>query len=233
MRKRIAGRVGHRIAPGLNMQARKGSDRAWVWTACDFADREGKVELLAVRFKLQDVAGSFKQTCDEAKQVHEQGTLTTPHVSRTNIASASPRAKNAVAALQATTRETPDLSRGDKACGATVKALASESPTKSVVSPPKFVFQSESVKSVFSNEKTFPFGNTAAPGSLFGASFNPAIKSSDGISSRRKAEEKHLGVAEPPKSRSARQDSKAANMAPAARGGPSNFSFKIPEQGEC
>ncbi|XP_040514928.1 E3 SUMO-protein ligase RanBP2-like isoform X3 [Gallus gallus] len=146
-------------------------------------------------------------------------------------ASASPRAKNAVAALQATTRETPDLSRGDKACGATVKALASESPTKSVVSPPKFVFQSESVKSVFSNEKTFPFGNTAAPGSLFGASFNPAIKSSDGISSRRKAEEKHLGVAEPPKSRSARQDSKAANMAPAARGGPSNFSFKIPEQG--
>ena len=221
------------IAPGLSMQQRRGSDRAWVWTACDFAVGAGKVVLLAVWFKLQDVAGSCKQTCDEAKQVHEQGTLTTPHVSRTNIASASPRAKNAVAALQATTRETPDLSRGDKACGATVKALASESPTKSVVSPPKFVFQSESVKSVFSNEKTFPFGNTAAPGSLFGGSFNPARTSSDGISAPQKSEEKYLGGAEHPKSRSACRDNKASNMTPAARDGPSNFSFKILEQGEC
>ena len=198
-----------------------------------FAVREGKVELLAVWFKLQDVAGSCKQTCDEAKQAHEPGTLITPHISRTNTANTSPRAKNAEAAMEATTRETTDLSRGDEACGAAMNALSSQKPRPTVVSPPKFVFQSESVKSIFGNSETFPFGNTAAPGSLFGASFNPAIKSSDGISSRRKAEEKHLGVAEPPKSRSARQDSKAANMAPAARGGPSNFSFKIPEQGEC
>ena len=215
------------------MRPAKGSDRAWVWTACNFADRGRKVELLAVRFKRQDVAGSFKQTCDEAKQAHEPGTLITPHISRTNTANTSPRAKNAVAALQATTRETPDLSRGDKACGATVKALASESPTKSVVSPPKFVFQSESVKSIFGNSETFPFGNTAAPGSLFGVSFTSSRKNTDGISSPWKAGEKYLGEAEPSKSRSSRQDSKAANVAPAARDGPSNFSFKILEQGEC
>ncbi|XP_040513551.1 E3 SUMO-protein ligase RanBP2 isoform X34 [Gallus gallus] len=148
-------------------------------------------------------------------------------------ANTSPHAKNTVAAMEATPRETADLSCGDEACGAAIKALACETPTKSVVSPPKFVFRSESIKSVFSNEKTFPFGNTAAPGSLFGVSFTSSRKNTDGISSPWKAGEKYLGGAEPPKSRSARQDSKAANVAPAARDGPSNFSFKILEQDEA
>ncbi|POI18661.1 hypothetical protein CIB84_017596 [Bambusicola thoracicus] len=215
------------------MQQRKGGDRAWVWAACDFADGEGKVELLAVRLELQGVAGSFKPTCDEAKQAREQGTLITPDVSRTNTDSASPRAKKAVAAVEAPSRETRDLSHGDESCGAAVKVFASATPTKSVVSPAKFVFRSESLKSVFSNEKTFPFGNTAAPGSLFGVSFKPAVKSSDGISSPWKSEEKNLEVVGPPKSRSATQHSKASCMAPAARDGPSNFSFKILDQGEC
>ena len=198
-----------------------------------FAVRAGKVVLLAVWFKLQDVAGSCKQTCDEAKQAHEPGTLITPHISRTNTANTSPRAKNAVAAMEATTKETTDLSRGDEACGPAVNAFSTQMPRATVVSPPKFVFQSESVKSVFSNEKTFPFGNTAATGSLFGVSFNPATKTTDGISAPQIAAEKYLGGAEHPKSRRAHQDKKASNMAPAAPVAPSNFSFKILEQGEC
>ncbi|XP_040513552.1 E3 SUMO-protein ligase RanBP2 isoform X35 [Gallus gallus] len=145
-------------------------------------------------------------------------------------ANTSPHAKNAVAAMEATTKETTDLSRGDEACGAAVNAFSSQMPRPTVVSPPKFVFQSESIKSVFSNEKTFPFGNTAAPGSLFGVSFNPATKTTDGISAPQKSEEKYLGGAEHPKSRSAHQDKKASNMAPAAPVAPSNFSFKILEQ---
>ena len=221
------------IAAGLNMQQRRGSDRAWVWTACDFAVGAGKVVLLAVWFKLQDVAGSCKRTCDEAKQAHEPGTLITPHVSRTNTANASPHAKNAEAAMEATTKETTDLSRGDEACGPAVNAFSSQKPRPTVVSPPKFVFQSESVKSIFGNSETFPFGNTAAPGSLFGGSFNPARTSSDGISAPQKSEEKYLGGAEHPKSRSARQYNKASNMAPAAPVAPSDFSFKILEPGEC
>ncbi|XP_040513556.1 E3 SUMO-protein ligase RanBP2 isoform X39 [Gallus gallus] len=148
-------------------------------------------------------------------------------------ASACPRAKNAVAAVEATPRETTDLSCGDEACGAAVKALACETPTKSVVSPPKFGFRSESIKSIFSNEQTFPFGNTAAPGSLFGGSFNPARTSTHSISSPQIAAEKYLGGAEHPKSRSARQDNKASNLTPAAQDGPSNFSFKILEQDEA
>uniref|UniRef100_A0A669QJK7 RAN binding protein 2 n=1 Tax=Phasianus colchicus TaxID=9054 RepID=A0A669QJK7_PHACC len=234
--------ANHRITPDMNMQQMKGSDRVWVWTACDFADGERKVELLAVRFKLQDVADSFKQTFDEAKQAQEKGTLITPHVSRTNTAKESPCGKNAVAVLEETTRERTDLSHGDDTSDAAVEALevsrgTSETPTKTVVSPPKFVFGSESVKSIFSNEKskTFTFGNTSATGSLFGFSFNPPRKSTDDISASQKEEQKKVGVAEPPKSCSAPQkpsDSKASNLAPSAQDGPSNFSFKILEKGE-
>ena len=184
-------------------------------------------------FKLQDVAGSCKQTCDEAKQAHEPGTLIMPHIYCTNTANTSPHAKNAVAAMEASTKETTDLSRGDEACGAAMNAFSSQKPRPTLVSPPKFVFQSESVKSIFGNSETFPFGNTAAPGSLFGGSFNPARTSSDGISAPQKAGEKYLGGAEHPKSRSACRDNKASNLTPAARDGPSNFSFKILEQGEC
>ena len=226
-------RANHRTAADRNMRPVKGSDRAWVWTACNFGDRGRKVELLAVWFKLQDVAGSCKQTCDEAKQAHEPGTLITPHISRTNTANTSPRAKNAVAAMEATTKETTNLSRGDEACGAAVNAFSTQMPRPTVVSPPKFVFRCESMKNVFSNEKTFPFGNTAATGSLFGVSFNPATKTTDGISAPQIAAEKYLGGAEHPKSKSARQYNKASNMAPAAPVAPSNFSFKILEQGEC
>ena len=95
------------------------------------------------------------------------------------------------------------------------------------------LFRSESVKSIFGNSETFPFGNTAAPGSLFGGSFSPARKSTDRNSAPQIAAEKYLGGAEHPKSKSARQYNKASNMAPAAPVAPSDFSFKILEPGEC
>ncbi|NXC46543.1 RBP2 ligase, partial [Penelope pileata] len=233
--------ANHRITPDMNMQQMKGSDRAWVWTACDFADGERKVELLAVRFKLQDVADLFKQTFDEAKHAQEKGTLITPLSSRTTTPKESPCGKNAVAVLEETTRERTDLSHGEDASDATVEASevssTSETPTKTVVSPPKFVFGSESVKSIFSNEKskTFTFGNTSATGSLFGFSFNPPRKSEDSISTSQKAEQKKTGVPEPPKSSNAPQkplDSKGYNLTTPAQDELSNFSFRILEKAE-
>ncbi|XP_063504583.1 E3 SUMO-protein ligase RanBP2-like isoform X4 [Pongo pygmaeus] len=53
--------ANHRITPDMTLQNMKGTERVWVWTACDFADGERKVEHLAVCFKLQDVADSFKK----------------------------------------------------------------------------------------------------------------------------------------------------------------------------
>ncbi|XP_072705902.1 ranBP2-like and GRIP domain-containing protein 4 isoform X4 [Ciconia boyciana] len=233
--------ANHRITPDMNMQQMKGSDRAWVWTACDFADGERKVELLAVRFKLQDVADSFKQIFDEAKHAQERDTLITPLSSRANTPKESPCGKNAVAVLEETTRERTDLSHGDDTSDVTVEVAdvsnSSETPTKTVVSPPKFVFGSESVKSIFSNEKskTFTFGNTSATGSLFGFSFNPPRKSEDHIPMSQNTAEKELEVSEPPKSSSVPQkplDSKVDNLPTSIQDGPSNFSFRILEKAE-
>ncbi|XP_014812183.1 PREDICTED: E3 SUMO-protein ligase RanBP2-like isoform X2 [Calidris pugnax] len=232
--------ANHRITPDMNMQQMKGSDRAWVWTACDFADGERKVELLAVRFKLQDVADSFKQIFDEAKHAQERDTLITPLSSRANTPKESPCGKNAVAVLEETTRERTDLSHGDDTSDVTVEATevsnASETPTKTVVSPPKFVFGSESVKSIFSNEKskTFTFGNTSATSSLFGFSFNPPKKSEDHIPVSQNTTEKELEASEPPKSSSTPQkplDSKVDNLPASTQDGPSNFSFKLLDKG--
>ncbi|XP_040405665.1 E3 SUMO-protein ligase RanBP2-like isoform X9 [Cygnus olor] len=226
--------ANHRITPDMNMQQMKGSDRVWVWTACDFADGERKVELLAVRFKQQDVADSFKQIFDEAKNAQEKGTLITPLYSRANTPKESPCGKNAVAVLEETTRERTDLSQGDDTSEVTVEASevssTSETPTKTVVSPPKFVFGSESVKSIFSNEKskTFTFGNTSATGSLFGFSFNSPRKGEGSIP----ASEKEVAG---PRSSSALQkpqDSKACNLATSTHDGPANFSFRIVEKAE-
>ncbi|NXL32721.1 RBP2 ligase, partial [Glaucidium brasilianum] len=232
--------ANHRITPDMNMQQMKGSDRAWVWTACDFADGERKVELLAVRFKLQDVADSFKQIFDEAKHAQERDTLITPLSSRANTPKESPCGKNAVAVLEETTRERTDLSHGDDTSAANVEVAevsnTSETPTKTVVSPPKFVFGSESVKSIFSNEKskTFTFGNTSATGSLFGFSFNPPRKSEDHITASQNTAQKELEASESPKSSSAQKPlgSKVDNLPTYAQYGPSNFSFKILEKAE-
>ncbi|XP_077029479.1 E3 SUMO-protein ligase RanBP2 isoform X2 [Agelaius phoeniceus] len=233
--------ANHRITPDMNLQQMKGSDRAWVWTACDFADGERKVELLAVRFKLQDVADSFKQIFDEAKHAQERETLITPLSSRANTPKEFPCGKNAIAVLEETTRERTDVSHGDDTSDTTVEAAevssTSETPTKTVVSPPKFVFGSESVKSIFSNEKskTFTFGNTSATGSLFGFSFNPPRKSEGHIPASQDTAQKEPEASEPPKISNATQkpvDSKVDNLPASSQDGPSNFSFRILEKAE-
>ncbi|KAK2510177.1 hypothetical protein MC885_010985 [Smutsia gigantea] len=173
--------ANHRITPDMTLQNMKGTERVWVWTACDFADGERKIEHLAVRFKLQDVADSFKKIFDEAKTAQEKDSLITPHVSRSTTPRESPCGKMAVAVLEETTRERTDLIQGDDVADAISEAgevAGTSETTKAVVSPPKFVFGSESVKSIFSSEKSkpFAFGNSSATGSLFGFSFNAPLK---------------------------------------------------------
>ncbi|XP_063645530.1 RANBP2-like and GRIP domain-containing protein 5/6 isoform X8 [Pan troglodytes] len=176
--------ANHRITPDMSLHNMKGTERVWVWTACDFADGERKVEHLAVRFKLQDVADSFKKIFDEAKTAQEKDSLITPHVSRSSTPRESPCGKIAVAVLEETTRERTDVIQGDDVADAASEvevSSTSETTTKAVVSPAKFVFGSESVKSIFSSEKSKPvaFGNSSATGSLFGFSFNAPLKSNN------------------------------------------------------
>uniref|UniRef100_A0A8C0E827 RAN binding protein 2 n=1 Tax=Balaenoptera musculus TaxID=9771 RepID=A0A8C0E827_BALMU len=236
--------ANHRITPDMTLQNMKGTERVWVWTACDFADGERKVEHLAVRFKLQDVADSFKKIFDEAKIAQEKDFLITPHVSRSTTPRESPCGKVAVAVLEETTRERTDSAQGDDAAGATSEvggvSGTPETTTKAVVSPPKFVFGSESVKSIFSSEKSkpFAFGNSSATGSLFGFSFNAPLKnnSSEASSAAQSGSEKRAEPGGHQESQSSdltpSYDSKVKNSSPAFPKEQSSTShtFKTPEK---
>ncbi|XP_063551799.1 ranBP2-like and GRIP domain-containing protein 3 isoform X4 [Gorilla gorilla gorilla] len=237
--------ANHRITPDMTLQNMKGRERVWVWTACDFADGERKVEHLAVRFKLQDVADSFKKIFDEAKTAQEKDSLITPHVSRSSTPRESPCGKIAVAVLEETTRERTDVIQGDDVADATSEvevSSTSETTTKAVVSPPKFVFGSESVKSIFSSEKSkpFAFGNSSATGSLFGFSFNAPLKSNNSETSS-VAQSGSESKVEPNKCELSKNsdieqssDSKVKNLFASFPTEESsiNYTFKTPEKGE-
>ncbi|XP_049637258.1 E3 SUMO-protein ligase RanBP2-like isoform X2 [Suncus etruscus] len=220
--------ANHRITPDMTLQNMKGTERVWVWTACDFADGERKVEQLAVRFKLQDVADTFKKIFDEAKVAQDKDSLITPHASHLVTPRESPCGKIAVAVLEETTRERTDLIQNDDIADVTSKIGEVSSPsetTKAVVSPPKFVFGSESVKTIFSSEKSkpFAFGNSSTTGSLFGFSFSAPLKN-DNIKtcSAQSGSEKKLELSDCEKSKSSDiKDASAVNI--------KNF-FAIPKE---
>nr|XP_014351246.1 PREDICTED: E3 SUMO-protein ligase RanBP2 [Latimeria chalumnae] len=174
--------ANHWISPEMKLEPMTGTERAWVWSSYDFADGTGKVEQLAVRFKLQDVANSFKEIFDEAKQAQSKDNLITPLSSRDNTPRESPCGKVAVAVLEETTKERTDIKEDDAASVTTLfnidTSAVSETPTKAVVSPPKFVFGSESMKSIFGSAKSSPFtfGNTSTTKTMFGFSFTTPTK---------------------------------------------------------
>ncbi|XP_068124393.1 E3 SUMO-protein ligase RanBP2-like isoform X2 [Hyperolius riggenbachi] len=183
--------ANHRITKDKHLEPMKGAERAWVWTALDYAEGEEKVELFAVRFKLQEVADLFKEIFEEAKFSQSKDILLTPFSARVITPKASPCGKAAVAILEETTKEKTELpvltttspEKSDL-------ASSTEKTPKNVVSPPKFVFGSEVVKNIFGTEKkAFTFGNSSGAGTLFGFSFN-ASNTSD-------MEEKHPLKAEP------------------------------------
>uniref|UniRef100_H0XVI6 E3 SUMO-protein ligase RanBP2 n=1 Tax=Otolemur garnettii TaxID=30611 RepID=H0XVI6_OTOGA len=234
--------ANHRITPDMTLQNMKGTERVWVWTACDFADGERKVEHLAVRFKLQDVADSFKKIFDEAKTAQEKDSLITPHVSCSSTPRESPCGKIAVAVLEETTRERTDLIQSDDVADATSEvgevSSTSETTTKAVVSPPKFVFGSESVKSIFSSEKSkpFAFGNSSATGSLFGFSFNTPLKNNSSETnsvpsgSERKVEPNECELSKNPDGKQS-SDGKVKNLFLTPKEESSiNYAFKTPEK---
>lgn len=42
--------TAHAVMPTSHLQEHTGSDKAWVWSAVDYADGEHKVELFCIRF---------------------------------------------------------------------------------------------------------------------------------------------------------------------------------------
>ncbi|KAJ8415155.1 hypothetical protein AAFF_G00008530 [Aldrovandia affinis] len=145
--------ANHWITPNMKLEPMKGSEKAWIWSAFDFTEGTGRVEQLAVRFKLQDVANNFRDVFDEAKNAQETETVLTPVASRETTPHEVICGPAAVAVLEETTRERTDLP--PQIChtteGSTSPATvhSPQNPSKAVVSPPKFVFGTDSVQKIF------------------------------------------------------------------------------------
>uniref|UniRef100_A0A8D0ATP2 E3 SUMO-protein ligase RanBP2 n=1 Tax=Sander lucioperca TaxID=283035 RepID=A0A8D0ATP2_SANLU len=149
--------ANHRITAAMKLEPMKGAEKAWVWSALDFAEvAEGNIEQLAVRFKLQDTANAFKQVFEEAKVAQEKEELMTQVTSRVaTLQDSGPSAsaqtavcgKAAIAVLEETTKERTELSPESKPGAALSPSPVN--PSKTVVSPPKFVFGTQSLQKLF------------------------------------------------------------------------------------
>ncbi|XP_077472520.1 E3 SUMO-protein ligase RanBP2 isoform X2 [Stigmatopora argus] len=145
------------ITAAMKLEPMKGAEKAWVWSALDFAEEgEGKVEQLAVRFKLQETANVFKQVFDEAKIAQEKLELMTPvttFISQDSGDSSKTVStvcgKAAIAVLEETTKERTELLMESKTPG----SHGLVKPAQSVMSPPKFVFGSDSLQKIFGSPK--------------------------------------------------------------------------------
>lgn len=157
--------ANHWITTAMKLEPMKGAERAWVWSAMDFAEEgEGKIEQLAVRFKLQDTASTFKRVFDEAKIAQEKQELLTPvaplDTSITATSTSTPPktdtvicGKAAIAVLEETTKERTEPCPETQASPAEGQTGTS-SITKTVMSPPKFVFGSDSIQKIFGAPKS-------------------------------------------------------------------------------
>uniref|UniRef100_A0A673AUW6 E3 SUMO-protein ligase RanBP2 n=1 Tax=Sphaeramia orbicularis TaxID=375764 RepID=A0A673AUW6_9TELE len=179
--------ANHWITTAMKLEPMKGAEKAWVWSALDFAEgSEGNIEQLAVRFKLQDTANTFKQVFEEAKEAQGKEELMTPVAERVATSpdsgpSASAKTstavcgKAAIAVLEETTKERTDLSPASKTSLAGSQSPVN--PSKTVVSPPKFVFGTDSLQKIFGTHKS-QSGTESSP-STFKAkdSGHPAVAS--------------------------------------------------------
>ncbi|XP_070831373.1 E3 SUMO-protein ligase RanBP2 isoform X2 [Chaetodon trifascialis] len=156
--------ANHWITSAMKLEPMKGAEKAWVWSALDFAEvGESNIEQLAVRFKLQDTANTFKQIFEEAKVAQEEKELMTPVTSRVattpdSVPTGSAQTiatvcgKAAIAVLEETTKERTELSTDGKPCAA--GSPSPVNPSKTVVSPPKFVFGTDSLQRFFGSPKS-------------------------------------------------------------------------------
>lgn len=151
--------ANHWITAAMKLEPMKGAEKAWVWSAMDFAEAgEATIEQLAVRFKLQDTANTFKRVFEEAKVSQEKEELMTPVSSRvatpqdSGPAGSAPTAtavcgKAAIAVLEETTKECTKLAPDSNP--STPGPQSPANPSKTVVSPPKFVFGTDSLQKIF------------------------------------------------------------------------------------
>uniref|UniRef100_A0A6Q2XT76 E3 SUMO-protein ligase RanBP2 n=1 Tax=Esox lucius TaxID=8010 RepID=A0A6Q2XT76_ESOLU len=148
--------ANHWVTSSMKLEPMKGAEKAWVWSAVDFAEiPEGNVEQLAVRFKLQDVANSFRDIFEKAKAAQENDILVTPITqndapSQVTTTGPSVCGKAAVAILEETTRERTDSSPEAFHTPDSRTATPHTNLSK-MIPPPKFLFGTDSLQKIFGN----------------------------------------------------------------------------------
>ncbi|XP_041115173.1 E3 SUMO-protein ligase RanBP2-like isoform X2 [Polyodon spathula] len=219
--------ANHWVTADMKLEPMKGAERAWVWSAFDFTEGEGKVEQLAVRFKQQEVANSFKENFDNANKAQEKQILVIPASSKGITPRQSPCDKRAVAMLDEIIRQQTDLPSQNSPSPGTAPNVAmtpsTETPTKAVVSPPKFVFGNESLKNIFTS--SLSSGSTTASKDLF--AFSCKDKAGSVQSVNRKTPDSGL---ENGKATSLPSSTAAPSLVASPRGQMTS-TFKMPERG--
>ncbi|MFT7808041.1 ranBP2-like and GRIP domain-containing protein 4 [Arapaima gigas] len=143
--------VNHWVTSKMKLEPMKGAEKAWVWSAFDFAEGEGKVEQLAVRFKTQEIASSFKNTFDEAKHAQDNKILINP-VTPKEVSPHEILAEKSATEMLETHKENSDIRLQNSSTPdstATSLLAHSTSPSKAAGASPKFVFGSGLVQKIF------------------------------------------------------------------------------------
>nr|XP_029488358.1 RANBP2-like and GRIP domain-containing protein 5/6 [Oncorhynchus nerka] len=150
--------ANHWVTSSMKLEPMKGAEKAWVWSAIDFAEvTKGNVEQLAVRFKLKDVANSFRDIFDQAKTAQEKEILVTPMASSETLTQEEAIATGttvcgqaAVAILEETTTERTELyheTLHTPDCKSSTGTPHSPlNLSRMVMSPPKFLFGTDSLQ---------------------------------------------------------------------------------------
>ncbi|KAL7866306.1 hypothetical protein SRHO_G00115530 [Serrasalmus rhombeus] len=141
--------ANHWITSDMKLEPMKGAEKAWIWSAFDFAEGEAKVEQLAVRFKLLETANTFKELFDKAKDAQEKKILLATTSPREPLTLETVCGKAAIAVLEETTRLTTEQPSEDCHTPSGKSPHSPQSSSKTVVSPPKFVFGTDSVQKIF------------------------------------------------------------------------------------
>ncbi|KAK8894761.1 Ran-specific GTPase-activating protein [Tritrichomonas musculus] len=64
--------ANHFILPFMELKPHTGNERAFIWSATDFADGTESHDVLSVRFKTSEIAQDFKKAFDKAREINTE-----------------------------------------------------------------------------------------------------------------------------------------------------------------
>lgn len=64
--------ANHFVLPHMELKSHTGNERAFIWSATDFADGTESHDVLSVRFKTPEIAQEFKKAFDKARAINTE-----------------------------------------------------------------------------------------------------------------------------------------------------------------